>query len=200
MSVFHRHTHCGCDQRFSRISIKLRKEDALTLDDLKRVIVDSWHSSDGQSPEVHDLTMVADVKSWLSEALDNRLHHHTTAHQFLFEHKEYHGEMRAVMSCKLFSVNPDWFLVGPVLKVSTPMVTHSGTSDFKRTLFHSCRQILTGVNSSQGHPVGCPTGAAARNLFHQHVPRIPKGNLSAEQYERAQSQETARIGRLMDER
>lgn len=97
--------------------MKLRKEDAVTLDELKRVVASSWQSNDHGNPEVHDLRMAADVKGWLDGALDDRLRHFTAAHQFLFELKEYHGELRAVMSTKQFANNDEWITVGPVLKV-----------------------------------------------------------------------------------
>ena len=47
---------------------------------------------------------------------------------------------------------------------------------------------------------GQPFAAAQRPLFHQHIPRMPKGNLSAEAHSRAQQHEADRVKRLMEER
>ena len=77
----------------------------------------SWQSADGMRPEVRDLKLTADVKAWVAASLDKRLHHHTNGHQYMFDMQEYQGQRRPVMSCKYFSVEPNWLIVGPVLKV-----------------------------------------------------------------------------------
>lgn len=116
----HRHTHCGCDQVFSRHSTYLRHEDAKTLPHLNTAIVASWESKQGMGRVVgFEVTMAADVKAWLGPCLDPRLKGHTTAHQFVFEKKVHHGEETVVMTAKLHSVSEekDWKTVGALMVV-----------------------------------------------------------------------------------
>lgn len=121
MSTFGRHTHFGPDQVFSRHSIYLKSHDAKTVPQLTDALEKSWQSSQGMGRvKVIELSEAADVTGWLSDHVDHRLHHHTTAHQYVFERKVFNGEQRAVLTAKCFSVSDeaDWRLVGPVLRAS----------------------------------------------------------------------------------
>jgi hypothetical protein len=115
-----RHTHFGCDQVFSRHAVFLRAHDAKTLPALADALVKSWSSNQGMGRvEVLPVEMAADVKGWLKDHLDPRLHNHTKGHQYVFESKVYNGEEQVVLTVKNFSVSKpeNWAVVGPLLRV-----------------------------------------------------------------------------------
>lgn len=119
-SLLPRHTHFGCDQVFSRHSTWLHSHDAKTLPTMLSGFVESWLSQQGMGRvKTAQMFLAADVKLWLKDHLDPRLHHHTTAHQYVFEKQVYHGTECAVMTAKNFSVSQekDWKIVGPLLRV-----------------------------------------------------------------------------------
>ena len=70
---------------------------------------------------VHKLhqALVDYYKEWLRPHLDPRLHHHTTAHQYVFESKVHNGVNQVVMTAKNFSVSREdnWCTVGCIMRV-----------------------------------------------------------------------------------
>jgi hypothetical protein len=72
--------------------------------------------------KVVELDTAADVTSWLRDDVERNLHHHTSAHQYVFEMKMHSGQQRCVLTAKNFSVSKpeNWKVVGPVLRVSSP--------------------------------------------------------------------------------
>lgn len=115
-----RHTKFGCDQVFSRHATYLQSHNAKTLPQLIAAFEASWENRDGMGRlRCIELTMAADVKGWLKPHLDPRLHHHTTAHQYVFERKVHNGVEQVVMTAKNFSVSKEenWSTVGCILRV-----------------------------------------------------------------------------------
>ncbi len=122
---------------FSRHSVYLSNHDAKTLDQLKLALVASWESRQNMGRvKIMDVDMAADAKAWLQDHVDDRLHHHTTAHQYVFEMKVHSGEQRCVLTVKNYSVSKpeDWKVVGPLLKVCGILTMYTNALNTKVTL------------------------------------------------------------------
>jgi hypothetical protein len=105
---------------FSRHSIYLQHHNAKTLPQLKAGFEASWEDREGMGRlQCIELTEAADYKEWLRPHLDPRLHHHTTAHQYVFESKVHNGVNQVVMTAKNFSVSREdnWCTVGCIMRV-----------------------------------------------------------------------------------
>ena len=154
------HTKFGCDQVFSRHSIYLQHHNAKTLPQLKAGFEASWEDREGMGRlQCIELTEAADYKEWLRPHLDPRLHHHTTAHQYVFESKVHNGVNQVVMTAKNFSVSREdnWCTVGCIMRVRR---------------LHHCRSVFFPV-------IGCKPGDVIENtriqsaITVEHSPFLP---------------------------
>ncbi|KAJ7371600.1 hypothetical protein OS493_024276 [Desmophyllum pertusum] len=94
------HTHEDIDQMFLCVARRLLKKDALTLEQLKEEITESYTLH----VEVHSLDAMFDVKAWMEEAHDG-LSGHINQHQFKIEKNE---EGHVVVYYKKWSTSPTW--------------------------------------------------------------------------------------------
>jgi len=99
------HTHEDIDQMCSCVSRKLLKKSALTIEDLGRVIQESY----SPSPEVATVDYLPDVKAWMHPVVDD-LSGHSEPHQFKIE-ADVNGWIRVYF--RKWSTSKSWKAVTP---------------------------------------------------------------------------------------
>ena len=107
-----------CIAVFSRIAVKLRSRNVMTVPELQATTTESYTTS----PETHDLEWIFDISGWLDENII-KLKNHIYPHSFKFFHA---GDGEARMVYKNWAQDKTWkpddtpIIILPNVPVGTP--------------------------------------------------------------------------------